>query len=88
MHYRELQSMSFCVLYYFNFSFVLSPFHVTVVTLYATLGEEAVTYGLNECGASYLITSAELLESKLKVIWHQLYLLTSNPTVILQHSQC
>lgn len=42
---------------------------VTVVTLYATLGEEAVTYGLNECGASYLVTSVELLESKLKVIW-------------------
>ncbi|NXE24582.1 ACSL4 ligase, partial [Ardeotis kori] len=37
-----------------------------VVTLYATLGEEAVTYGLNECGASYLITSVELLETKLK----------------------
>lgn len=38
-----------------------------VVTLYATLGEEAVTYGLNESGASYLITSADLLEGKLKV---------------------
>ncbi|XP_014462724.2 long-chain-fatty-acid--CoA ligase 4 isoform X1 [Alligator mississippiensis] len=37
-----------------------------LVTLYATLGEEAVTYGLNECETSYLITSAELLESKLK----------------------
>ncbi|XP_019395959.1 PREDICTED: long-chain-fatty-acid--CoA ligase 4 isoform X2 [Crocodylus porosus] len=37
-----------------------------LVTLYATLGEEAVTYGLNECEASYLITSTELLESKLK----------------------
>ncbi|XP_006033622.1 long-chain-fatty-acid--CoA ligase 4 isoform X1 [Alligator sinensis] len=37
-----------------------------LVTLYATLGEEAITYGLNECEASYLITSAELLESKLK----------------------
>lgn len=43
--------------------------------MYATLGEEAVTYGLNECGASYLVTSVELLETKLKVIWYQLHLL-------------
>ncbi|XP_023689929.2 long-chain-fatty-acid--CoA ligase 4-like isoform X1 [Paramormyrops kingsleyae] len=37
-----------------------------LVTLYATLGEEAVAYGLNECGATHLITSLELLETKLK----------------------
>ncbi|KAL0994291.1 hypothetical protein UPYG_G00120290 [Umbra pygmaea] len=37
-----------------------------LVTLYATLGEEAVVYGLNECGATHLITSTELLETKLK----------------------
>uniref|UniRef100_A0A8C0VJT9 long-chain-fatty-acid--CoA ligase n=1 Tax=Cyanistes caeruleus TaxID=156563 RepID=A0A8C0VJT9_CYACU len=43
-------------------------YNFPLVTLYATLGEEAVTYGLNECGASYLVTSVELLESKLKVI--------------------
>jgi len=65
-----------------------SLLNVTVVTLYATLGEEAVTYGLNECGASYLITSAELLESKLKVTWPQLYLFPCNPAVILQCSHC
>lgn len=41
-------------------------YNFPLVTLYATLGEEAVTYGLNECGASYLVTSVELLESKLK----------------------
>ncbi|XP_067404331.1 long-chain-fatty-acid--CoA ligase 4 isoform X2 [Emydura macquarii macquarii] len=41
-------------------------YNFPLVTLYATLGEEAVTYGLNESGVSYLITSAELLESKLK----------------------
>ncbi|XP_025971531.1 long-chain-fatty-acid--CoA ligase 4 isoform X1 [Dromaius novaehollandiae] len=41
-------------------------YNFPLVTLYATLGEEAVTYGLNECEASYLITSVELLESKLK----------------------
>ncbi|XP_039344441.1 long-chain-fatty-acid--CoA ligase 4 isoform X1 [Mauremys reevesii] len=41
-------------------------YNFPLVTLYATLGEEAVTYGLNESGASYLITSVELLESKLK----------------------
>ncbi|NWR55327.1 ACSL4 ligase, partial [Bucorvus abyssinicus] len=41
-------------------------YNFPLVTLYATLGEEAVTYGLNECGASYLVTSIELLENKLK----------------------
>lgn len=60
-----------------------SSIPVTVVTLYATLGEEAVTYGLNECGASYLVTSVELLESKLKVIWYHLHLLKAT----LQFSQ-
>lgn len=38
-----------------------------MVTFYATLGEEAVAYGLNECGVTHLVTSAELLETKLKV---------------------
>lgn len=70
-----------------HFFHILSLLTVTVVTLYATLGEEAVTYGLNECGASYLVTSVELLESKLKVIWYQLHLLTSNPIIILECSQ-
>ncbi|XP_051530631.1 long-chain-fatty-acid--CoA ligase 4-like isoform X1 [Myxocyprinus asiaticus] len=37
-----------------------------LVTLYATLGEDAVAYGLNQCGASHLITSTELLQTKLK----------------------
>ncbi|PKU38012.1 long-chain-fatty-acid-- ligase 4 isoform x1 [Limosa lapponica baueri] len=45
---------------------------LNVVTLYATLGEEAVTYGLNECGASYLVTSVELLETKLKTALPQI----------------
>lgn len=44
-----------------------SCFLLVVVTLYATLGKEAVVHGLNESEASYLITSVELLESKLKV---------------------
>ncbi|XP_065585694.1 long-chain-fatty-acid--CoA ligase 4 [Cyrtonyx montezumae] len=47
-------------------------YNFPLVTLYATLGEEAVTYGLNECEASYLITSAELLESKLKATLPQI----------------
>uniref|UniRef100_A0AAR2JQ49 long-chain-fatty-acid--CoA ligase n=1 Tax=Pygocentrus nattereri TaxID=42514 RepID=A0AAR2JQ49_PYGNA len=38
-----------------------------LVTLYATLGEDAVAFGLNQCGATLLITSKELLDSKLKV---------------------
>ncbi|XP_029463478.1 long-chain-fatty-acid--CoA ligase 4 isoform X2 [Rhinatrema bivittatum] len=41
-------------------------YNFPLVTLYATLGEEAVTYGLNESGATHLITSTELLETKLK----------------------
>ncbi|XP_063288213.1 long-chain-fatty-acid--CoA ligase 4 isoform X2 [Pelobates fuscus] len=41
-------------------------YNFPLVTLYATLGEEAVTYGLNESGATHLITSSELLETKLK----------------------
>jgi len=41
--------------------------HITVVTFYATLGEEAVVFGLNEAGVTHLVTSAELLETKLKV---------------------
>lgn len=47
-------------------------YNFPLVTLYATLGEEAVTYGLNESGATYLITSAELLETKLKNVLPQI----------------
>lgn len=39
----------------------------TVVTFYATLGEDAIAYGLNETGVTHLVTSVELLETKLKV---------------------
>ncbi|KAM6970466.1 long-chain-fatty-acid--CoA ligase 4b [Aplochiton taeniatus] len=39
-----------------------------LVTFYSTLGEEAVAYGLNDCGATHLITSSELLETKLKCV--------------------
>lgn len=42
-------------------------FYDVVVTLYATLGRDAVVHGLNESEAAYLITSVELLETKLKV---------------------
>ncbi|XP_018426873.1 PREDICTED: long-chain-fatty-acid--CoA ligase 4 isoform X2 [Nanorana parkeri] len=47
-------------------------YNFPLVTLYATLGEEAVTYGLNESGATYLVTSAELLETKLKCVMSQI----------------
>jgi long-chain acyl-CoA synthetase len=39
---------------------------LTIVTLYSTLGEEAVKYGINESQVSIIITSYELL-SKLEV---------------------
>lgn len=38
-----------------------------MVTFYSTLGEEAIAYGLNETGVTHLVTSSELLETKLKV---------------------
>ncbi|KAF5880076.1 long-chain-fatty-acid--CoA ligase 4-like, partial [Clarias magur] len=43
-------------------------FNYPLVTLYATLGEDAVAFGLNQCGATHLITSKELLETKLKAV--------------------
>ncbi|XP_047665046.1 long-chain-fatty-acid--CoA ligase 4b [Tachysurus fulvidraco] len=43
-------------------------FNYPLVTLYATLGEDGITFGLNQCGATHLITSKELLETKLKVV--------------------
>ncbi|XP_028816784.1 LOW QUALITY PROTEIN: long-chain-fatty-acid--CoA ligase 4-like [Denticeps clupeoides] len=43
-----------------------------LVTFYATLGEDAVAFGLNECGATHLVTSAELLENKLKGVLPQI----------------
>jgi len=42
---------------------------LTVVTLYSTLGEEAVKHGLNESEVSTIITSHELL-SKLEVKYY------------------
>lgn len=47
----------------------------TVVTFYATLGEDAVAFGLNECGVTHLVTSMELLETKLKVNYSLLSLI-------------
>lgn len=38
-----------------------------MVTFYATLGEDAIAFGLNETGVTHLVTSVELLETKLKV---------------------
>ncbi|XP_020485343.2 long-chain-fatty-acid--CoA ligase 4 [Labrus bergylta] len=37
-----------------------------LVTFYATLGDEAIAFGLNETGVTHLVTSADLLENKLK----------------------
>uniref|UniRef100_UPI0037E8D553 long-chain-fatty-acid--CoA ligase 4 n=1 Tax=Semicossyphus pulcher TaxID=241346 RepID=UPI0037E8D553 len=37
-----------------------------LVTFYATLGDEAIAFGLNETGVTHLVTSAYLLENKLK----------------------
>lgn len=45
---------------------------ITVVTFYATLGEDAVAFGLNECGVTHLVTSIDLVETKLKVNYYLL----------------
>ncbi|XP_061431548.1 LOW QUALITY PROTEIN: long-chain-fatty-acid--CoA ligase 4-like [Lethenteron reissneri] len=46
-------------------------YNFPVVTLYATLGEDAIAYGLNESGVTHVITSADLLEKKLQAILMQ-----------------
>ncbi|XP_029296816.1 long-chain-fatty-acid--CoA ligase 4 [Cottoperca gobio] len=43
-----------------------------LVTFYATLGEEAIAFGLNETGVTHLVTSVELLETKLKNVLSQI----------------
>ncbi|XP_017329799.1 long-chain-fatty-acid--CoA ligase 4 [Ictalurus punctatus] len=43
-----------------------------LVTFYATLGEDAVAFGLNECGVTHLVTSMELLETRLKGVLPQI----------------
>ncbi|XP_038555827.1 long-chain-fatty-acid--CoA ligase 4 [Micropterus salmoides] len=43
-----------------------------LVTFYATLGEDAIAFGLNETGVTHLVTSAELLETKLKIVLPQI----------------
>lgn len=43
---------------------------VAVVTLYSTLGGPAIAHGLNESQVSHIITSRELLETRLKVRIH------------------
>ncbi|KAI3351948.1 hypothetical protein L3Q82_020764 [Scortum barcoo] len=43
-----------------------------LVTFYATLGEEAIAFGLNETGVTHLVTSVELLETKLKNVLPQI----------------
>ncbi|XP_064184239.1 long-chain-fatty-acid--CoA ligase 4 [Anguilla rostrata] len=44
-----------------------------LVTFYATLGEEAIAYGLNETGVTHLITSVELVETKLKSVLPEIH---------------
>ncbi|KAK1788096.1 hypothetical protein P4O66_015957 [Electrophorus voltai] len=46
-------------------------YNFLLVTLYATLGEDAIVFGLTQCGATHLITSKNLLETKLKVVLPQ-----------------
>ncbi|KAM9789867.1 fatty acid CoA ligase Acsl3-like [Neosynchiropus ocellatus] len=43
-------------------------YNFPVVTLYATLGPKAITHGLNETEVTHIITSRDLLQSRLKAI--------------------
>ncbi|XP_076832808.1 long-chain-fatty-acid--CoA ligase 3a [Brachyhypopomus gauderio] len=43
-------------------------YNFPLVTLYSTLGGPAIAHGLNQAEVSHIITSRELLETKLKVI--------------------
>jgi len=56
----------------FFFPYVLPhvTFYVSVVTLYSTLGGLAIAHGLNETQVTHIITSRELLETRLKVGAH------------------
>uniref|UniRef100_A0A8C4SS20 long-chain-fatty-acid--CoA ligase n=2 Tax=Erpetoichthys calabaricus TaxID=27687 RepID=A0A8C4SS20_ERPCA len=47
-------------------------YNFPLVTLYATLGQDAIVYGLNHCGVTHLITSIELLDTKLKGVFSKL----------------
>lgn len=49
------------------FEYLTCPSFPTVVTLYATLGGPAIVHGLNETEVTNIITSKELLQTKLKV---------------------
>lgn len=54
---------------YFNVLFFCVPV-VAVVTIYSTLGGPAIAHGLNETQVTHIITSKELLETRLKVRRH------------------
>lgn len=45
--------------------YVVPP--LTVVTLYSTLGPMAIAHGLNETEVTHIITSKDLLNTRLKV---------------------
>ena len=55
--------------YFYEMSkYLTCPFlFPVVVTLYATLGGPAIVHGLNETEVTSIITSKELLQTKLKV---------------------
>ncbi|KAM9733874.1 long-chain-fatty-acid--CoA ligase 3a isoform 1-T2 [Menidia menidia] len=46
-------------------------YNYPVVTLYSTLGGPAIAHGLNEAQVTHIITSRELLETRLKAIFAQ-----------------
>lgn len=54
--------------FFFSYVNVLICVLFSVVTLYATLGGPAIAHGLNETEVTHIITSKELLQTKLKVM--------------------
>ena len=61
-------------------------FKVHVVTLYATLGIEALTFGINQTATSFLITSGEQLP-KLQKILSKIPTVTHLIVIADKHSQ-
>lgn len=48
--------------------YIIIYLHFIVVTLYATLGEEAIAHGINETEVSIVITSHDLLPKFKKIL--------------------
>ena len=59
-------------------------YYFLVVTLYATLGDEAIIHGINETEVTHVITSADLLPKfKVNIFLHYILVFPTNPVSLL-----